>query len=81
MRSQPNRRRKDFVGAGCRARPGDDRMVAEKERGILDEHRIRVISQIWQANDVVTGVLERLLVGCMLGSGEIRIDLLAIEMG
>ena len=48
--------------------PGDDRMLAEQQRGVLDEHRVGIVGKLGQADDLEPGVGERpLIIGMLAG--------------
>ena len=70
-----------FIGARCDAGAGDHRMLAEDQRGILDEHRVGIVGQLGQADDLEPRVLQRPLIGGVLSRGLGGIDRHALEVG
>ena len=55
-------------------------MVAEQQRGILDEHRVRIVAKLGQADDLEPGIFERSLISGVLGRGSRGVDRHALEM-
>ena len=51
------------------ARPGDDRMAAEQQRRVLDEHGVGIVGKVGQPDDLEAGVDQRLLIGRVLRGG------------
>ena len=78
---QPFRGRWRLARPGYRSGTRDDGVGPEQQSRILDENGIGVVGQIGQADNIESRLLQRLLIGFVLRSGERRVDRLAIQMG
>src|SRR5690349_13508991 len=64
---------------GC-ARPRDDRVAVEEQGRVFHENRVRIVGQLWQANDFKTRAGEGLFVFRVLRGGQRSVDRRPIQM-
>ncbi len=75
------RRAVGFRAARGGTRPGNHRMLAEQDRGVLHEHRVRMLFEFRQTQHVQPCLRDRLFIGAVLLGRTLRGDRLAAEVG
>jgi hypothetical protein len=70
----------NLADARGRAWARDHGMLAEQKSRVFDEHRVRVVTKLGQADDLKSGVGERVLIAGVLFRGFRGIDRNAFEV-